>query len=136
VATLQNLSVLDATGVTLGVSFGGRVRANSASWSIGTCTVADQQIDCQAATFPNLSTSTLTVGLTGLDDGRQSYSVTVSSIEADADLSNNDVSGTITIVEPKEQDSGGAVGFPFLLILGLIAIATRRLSGRLGDQRP
>ncbi len=136
VATLQNLSVLDATGVTLGVSFGGRVRANSASWSIGTCTVADQQIDCQAATFPNLSTSTLTVGLTGLDDGRQSYSVTVSSIEADADLSNNDVSGTITIVEPKEEDSGGAVGFPFLLILGLIAIATRRLSGRLGDQRP
>ena len=135
VATLQNLSTLDATGVTLSASFGGRVRVESASWTIGTCTVAAQQIDCQAATFANLSSSTLTVSVTGLNDGKQDYSVTVSANEADSDLSNNSDSGTVNVRDPDDEESGGAVGLTFLWMLVLVAIVTRRLSGRLSNQR-
>jgi len=140
VATQQNLSALDATGVTLSASFGGNVRAESASWTIGTgtCTVAAQQIDCQAATFANLSTATLTVTVTGLNDGRQDYSVTLSANEADFDLSNNEDSGTVNVRDPDNDGGGGGggiVGLTFLWMLALIAIAIQRFSARLGKQR-
>jgi hypothetical protein len=136
VASLQNLSVMDATGVTLSVSFGGRVAVESAVWSIGSCTVAAQQVDCQATDFANLSSSTLTLGIMGLTAGNQSYSVEIASQEADADLSNNTLSGSATVRDPaKKDESGGAVGLPMILILGLLAIVTRRSGGRFGNQR-
>ena len=126
-ARLENLSTLDATGVTLSVSFGNRVRADSATWTEGSCTVAAQQVDCQAASIANLSNSTLVVGLTGLTAGAQSYSVTLSSNEVDADPANNSINGTITVNDPAVQDSGGgAIGLPFLCILGVAALMTRR----------
>lgn len=127
-ATLENRSVLDATGVTLSVSLGSRVRADSASWDIGTCTVAAQQVDCVAANFANQSSSTLTVGVTGLSAGAQSYTVTMGSVEPDADPANNSVNGTVTVNDPNDDSGGGAAGPLFLWLLGLIALLTRRRS--------
>lgn len=127
-ATLENLAVLDATGVTLSISFGNGVQADSASWTIGSCTVSAQQVDCAAANFANQSNSTLTVGVTGLSTGAQSYTVTLSSLEADADPTNNNVSGTVTVNDPARESSGGAIGLPFLWLLGLAAFMTRRRS--------
>jgi len=118
---------MDATDVTLSISFGNRVRADSATWADGVCTVAAQQIDCQAASIANQSSSTLFVGLTGLTAGAQSYSVTLTSNEADANPVNNNVNGTVTVTDPAAKDSGGgAIGWPFLCILGVAALITRR----------
>jgi len=126
-ASLGNLSTMDATDVTLSISFGNRVRADSATWADGVCTVAAQQIDCQAASIANQSSSTLFVGLTGLTAGAQSYSVTLTSNEADANPVNNNVNGTVTVTDPAAKDSGGgAIGWPFLCILGVAALITRR----------
>jgi hypothetical protein len=125
-ATLENRSVLDATGVTLSVSLGPKVQVDSASWTAGTCTVAAQQVDCVAANFANQSSSTLTIGVTGLSTGAQSYTVTMGSVEADADPTNNNVTGTVTVNDPARESSGGAVGLPFIWLLGMAALMRRR----------
>ena len=126
-ATPENQAVLDATGVTLGVSFGSGVRVDSATWTLGSCTISAQQVDCQASSFGNQSGSTLTIGLTGMTVGAQSYSVTMSSNEADANPLNNSVNGTVTISDPADEGGGGSVGLPFLWTLGfLLMLMTRR----------
>ena len=126
-AVLENRSILDATGVTLSISLNNGLRADSASWSIGTCTVSNRQVDCQAASFANLSSSTLSVGVTGLRAGTRSYTVTLSSNEADADTTNNSVNGSVTVTDPNaEKSSGGGIGVPFLFLLGLVAFIHRR----------
>jgi hypothetical protein len=127
-ATLENRAVLDATGVTLSISFGSRVRADSATWSIGSCTVAAQQVDCQAANFASQSNSTLTIGVTGLTSGAQNYSMTMASNENEADPSNNTINGVVTVNDPADESSGGAMGLPFLGLLGWLAFMIRRRS--------
>jgi hypothetical protein len=125
-STLENLATLDATGVTLRISFGTGVRADSASWAIGNCTVAAQQVDCVAANFASQSNSTLNVGVTGLSAGANNYTVILSSIEADANAADNNVNGTVTVNDPARESSGGAIALPFLWLLGLAAFMRRR----------
>lgn len=127
-ANVENRSVFDATGVTLSISLDNGLRADSASWSIGTCTVTDQQVDCQAATFASLSNSTLTLGVTGSLAGGRSYTVSVASAEADANPANNTANGVVTVTDPNAKSSGGAMGLPFLCLLGLAVFLTRRRS--------
>lgn len=124
-ATLENRSVLDATGVTLSISLNTGLQVDNASWSNGTCTISAQQVDCLAANFASQSSSTLSVGVTGLTAGARSYTVALTSIEDDADTTNNNVSGTVTVNDPNSDDSGGAIGLPFLCLLGLLALVTR-----------
>ncbi len=117
---------MDATGVTLSISLNNGLQADSASWPIGNCTVTAQQIDCQTANFASQSNSTLNIGVTGLTAGTRSYTVTLSSNEADADTTNNSASGTVTINDPN-AGGGGATGLPFLWLLGLATfMRTRR----------
>jgi len=125
-AVLENRSILDATGVTLNISLNNGLRADSASWSIGSCTVAAQQIDCQTATFSGQSNSTLNIGVTGLTAGAKGYTVTLSSNEAEADPANNSVNGTVTVNSPAASSGGGTIGPPFLWLLGLASFLTRR----------
>jgi uncharacterized repeat protein (TIGR01451 family) len=129
-AVLENRSILDATGVTLTISLNSGLQADSASWSIGSCTVAAQQIDCQTATFSSQSNATLNIGVTGLTAGAQGYTVTLSSNEAEADPANNSVNGTVTVNSPAGDSGGGAIGMPFLWLLGLAAFLTRRRTMR------
>lgn len=125
-ATLDNLSILDATGVTLSISLPTGLQADSASWSIGTCTVTSQQVDCQAANFGNQSSATLSFGVTGLTAGNRRYTVTLSSNEADADTANNSLEGTVRVNDPNDEGGGGAVGLMFLWLVGLVMFCVRR----------
>ncbi len=71
----------------------------------------------------------MNVGVTGLSTGVRGYIVSLSSSEADADNANNDFNGRITVVDP-EDEGGGAVGLPVLLLLSLpIFMARRRKTG-------
>jgi len=123
--TLSNTSILDATGVTMSVSLSSGLRANSASWSIGNCTVAASQIDCVATSFGAQSNSTFTVNVTGTTEGAKAVNVSMSSVEADADPSNNTASATVNVGAVEEDSGGGSFGFPFLLLLGLFGCARR-----------
>jgi hypothetical protein len=126
-ATLQNLSVLQATNLTLSISLGGGLRADSASWTIGTCTVTPQQIDCQANSLGALSSSALSISATAMSTGRQDVTVNLSSAEADANPSNNSASGTVNVVTPQSNDDGGGgTTNPLLLLVFVLA----RLLGR------
>ena len=125
-AVLENLSILDATGVTLSIAFNNGLRADSASWSIGSCTVAAQQVDCQAANFASQSSSTLSVGVTGLTAGIRGYIVTLSSSEVDTDTVNNSVNATVTVNDPSDEGGGGVVGLSVLWLLLLAALVSRR----------
>ncbi len=131
-ATLQNQSILDATGVTLSISLDSGLRANSASWSIGTCSVTAQQIDCQAGQFDAQSNSTLDLNVTGLTTGTKNYTVALASAEADADPSNNSVDASVTVNSASgggnnSDGGGGAFGVMFLWLL---ACATALLECR------
>lgn len=125
--TLENLSTLDATNVTLSLSLNAGLQANSASWSIGTCSVTAQQVDCQANLFANQSSSTLNFNVTGLATGNKGYAVSLASAETDADTSDNSANGTVTVSAPqKESDGGGSFGW---LLLGIL-FGTRALFGK------
>jgi len=130
--TLANRSVLDASTVTLQISFDSGLRATTASWSIGTCTVAtEQQIDCTANQFGGQTNSTLNFGVTGLTTGAKNYTVTLASTEVDADPANNSAVGTVTVNAVSAGNSGnggesggGGVGLIFLALLSCGALAT------------
>ena len=134
--TLDNLSPLDATTVTLTVALNAGIRADSASWSIGSCTVAAQQVDCQATQFDGQSSVTLTLDVTGVAEGRKNYSVTMASAEADSDPSNNTAQGSVSVRIPGGgggggDDGGGSAGWLFLLTLaGTSILAMRRRGSR------
>ena len=122
-AVLENRSILPAIGATLTVTLSNGLQINSTTWSIGTCTIAIQQIDCLAANFDAQSSSTLSIGVTGIATGSKSYTVALSSVEAEANLGDNSVSGTLRVNSPK--DSGGAAGPMFLWLLAMFTALGR-----------
>jgi len=124
-ALLQNTSILDATGVTLSVSLASGLRADSASWPLGSCTVTTSQVDCVGATFDAQSSATFSVTVTGLTEGAKAVNVSMASVEADADPSNNSASATVNVGTVEEDSGGGSFGFAFLLLLGLVSSMAR-----------
>jgi hypothetical protein len=125
-ATLENLSVLEATNVTLSVSLDAGLQADSANWSAGTCTVTAQQVDCQASSLAAQASSSLSITATAVATGRQDVSVSASSAEAEANPSDNSASGSVTVVNPQEEDSGGGTTSPFFLLMIVLAGLLRR----------
>jgi hypothetical protein len=126
-ATLENLSVLQATNLSLSVSLDSGLRADTASWTIGTCTVTAQQIDCQANSLDAQSSSALSITATAMSTGRQDVTVSLSSAEADANPSDNSASGTVNVTTPQSDDGGGGTTNPlFLLVIALASLLGRR----------
>ncbi len=125
-ATLDNLSILDATNVTLSVTLEAGVRANSASWTLGNCTVASQQIECQTNTFAAQSSSALSILVTGITAGQRDVTVTLDAAEADANPGNNSAQAEVQVVSPQgEKDQGGGATSPLGLLLLAAALALR-----------
>ena len=126
---VQNTAVLDATGVALTVTLDAGLRADAASWTIGSCSVSPQQVDCQASSFPNQTAATVTLELTSTAAGQQNYSVALTSAEADRDTSNNNINGMVTVNSPGSEDSGGGnAGFAFLSMLLWMLFRRRTLA--------
>jgi uncharacterized repeat protein (TIGR01451 family)/MYXO-CTERM domain-containing protein len=129
-ALIENTSILDATGVTLSVSLSPGLRADSASWPLGSCTVSSSQIDCQGAALSAQSNTTLSIGVTAVTEGTKTLDITLSSVEAEADPANNSASATVNVGTPAQAESGGgSAGVWLLSLLGLAGIRRRRLPG-------
>jgi len=124
---IENTSILDATGVTLAITFSSGLRVDSASWSLGSCTVSASRVECDAASFAALSNVTLSLGVTGTTEGSKSINFSMSSTEAEADPANNTASATVNISAPPAEESGGGAGLWLLPLLGLFAIRRRGL---------
>ncbi|MGI9271579.1 MAG: M12 family metallo-peptidase [Woeseiaceae bacterium] len=127
-ATLNNVAVLDATNVSLSIALESGLQASAATWSIGTCTVTAQQVDCVANTFSAQSSSTLSITATGTTEGRKDVTVTLSSAEAEANPGNNTAIGEVRVTSQNDDDDdGGGSGGPFFLVLlALTAIARKK----------
>lgn len=132
---LDNLAVLDASGVELSVSLTGGLRANAASWTLGDCTVGAQQVDCQAGSFPSQSGATLNLDLTATTAGQSTYEVSLTSAEAEAQPGDNSATGSVTATEPAATASdgsggGGASAWLSLLFLGALVLRRLRIDSR------
>lgn len=130
---IENTTSVDATGVTATVTVDAGLGADAASWTAGSCTVTGATIDCSANSIAGLSTSTLTITLTGVDAGTRGYTVQLAANEVDADASSDTVSGTVNVQAPRSNNNGGGGGggAPGWLLLGTlccIAIGRRRRS--------
>jgi hypothetical protein len=124
--TLHNLSTMDATDVTLSVALNAGLQANSASLSIGNCTVAAQRVDCTTSLFANQTSATFTINVTGLSAGNKAYTLTLGSGETDADTSDNSFTGTVSVSDPSD-DGGGSLGWLFLgFLFGVRALFPKR----------
>lgn len=123
---LENLSILDATNVSLSVSLASGLQASAATWPLGTCSVSAQQIDCQASRFAAQSSSSLSITAAAVAIGMQDVSVSISSAEIDADTSNNTGSRAVNVVEPQSEDDSGGGGTTNPLFLLLLALAATR----------
>lgn len=126
-ALIENTSVLDATGVALAITFSSGLRVDSASWSLGSCTVSASRVDCDAASLAALSNVTLSLGVTGTTEGSKSINFSMSSTEAEADPANNTASATVNVGAPPQEESGGGAGLWLVPLLGLFAIRRRGL---------
>ncbi len=125
--TLNNTSVIDATNATASITLENGLRANSATWSIGSCTVAAQQVDCQASTFAAQTSSVLTINATGVSNGRKDVTVVLASTEADTNPDDNSIVGEVRVVTPDaEKDDGGGATSPLLILLSLVALLSAR----------
>ncbi|MGI9261614.1 MAG: M12 family metallo-peptidase [Woeseiaceae bacterium] len=133
---IENRASLAATTVTLTLTPSAGITVDSATWSPGTCVIADNIVTCQAASLAAQANDELLVEVTGVSVGVQSYALAISSSETDRDMSNNNVSGQISVgqaapavVSAQESSSGGggAMSPVFLLLLG---IGSLLLTGR------
>lgn len=127
--TIDNLSTLGATGVSLTISLAAGLRADTAMWSAGSCNITALQVDCQAASFGAQSTSTISITVTGTTVGAKNYTLTLASNEIDANPADNSASGSITVQSVDDaannEDSGVGGTGPVILWLLLLAFLTR-----------
>jgi MYXO-CTERM domain-containing protein len=126
-ATLQNRAAIEATGVTLTIDVGDALRTEAASWPLGDCSVVAQRVTCRADRFAGQSNATVSVNLNTVAVGNPSITVSLEANEPDIVPNDNTRSGRLEVREAKDDSGGGANGPLFLLLLGLAALARRRV---------
>ncbi len=135
---VENRATLAASDVTLTLTPNTGITVDSATWSPGSCAITDNIVTCQAASLAAQADDELLVQVTGITEGAQSYTLTISSSEADRNTSNNSVSGQINVgqvttpVVNNQQAVGGGGGgatspvFLLWLAAGSLLLIRRR----------
>ena len=126
--SVRNSSSITATNVTVTLTPGAGINIDSASWSPGTCSIANNVATCDANSLAAQSNDMLQIGITGTSEGSRSYAMSVSAAETDRNGSNNDVSGQVTVGTTGSQggDDSGSGSFGWLSLLFLMLIGARR----------
>lgn len=136
--TVENLSSIAATNVVLSLTLNSNVRADSASWSAGSCEIDNSVVTCLADNLVTQSTNTLQLGVSGLAEGNQFYSMTVRAAETDRNMGNNDATGELNVIAAQAgggsgagsgSSGGGSLGWLSLLSLLVFSLkSSRRVS--------
>lgn len=126
--SVRNSSSITATNVTVTLTPGAGINIDSASWSPGTCSIANNVATCDANSLAAQSNDMLQIGITGTSEGSRSYAMSVSAAETDRNGSNNDVNGQVTVGTTGSQggDDSGSGSFGWLSLLFLMLIGARR----------
>ena len=126
--SVRNSSSITATNVTVTLTPGAGINIDSASWSPGTCSIANNVATCDANSLAAQSNDMLQIGITGTSEGSRSYAMSVSAAETDRNGSNNDVNGQVTVGTTGSQggDDSGSGSFGWLSLLFLTLIGARR----------
>jgi hypothetical protein len=127
-AGMDNRSTLDASDVEFVISLGQGLRAVSATWSLGSCTVVPQQMKCVSDNFAAQGSAAVDFDVMGTATGPQSYTVSVSAAEEDFDITDNSRNGTVIVnapAVPGESGGGGSVGLLFLWLMSFAALLAR-----------
>lgn len=125
-----NQSGLVATGVTVTITPNAGLRVDTASWTPGSCSVASGVATCQANTLAAQSSNTLNIQLTGVSVGSQTYAISAAATGGDANPSNNDASGQVSVVATGTvpgpgsdgDGGGGSISLTILLLLGFVLV--------------
>ncbi len=107
---LSNDASLAASNARVTITLDAGLAASTPNWTLGSCSVTGQTVECLAPNFNAQSSSVLTLELTGSAAGQQTYSVSVAASEPDIDTANNSVSGSITVNAPPAASGGGGGG--------------------------
>ena len=137
-AGMDNRSTLDASDVELVISLGQGLRAVSATWSLGACTLVPQQIECLSDDFAAQGSATVDFDVMGTATGPQGYTVSVSAAEEDFNITDNSRNGTVMVnapAVPGESGGGGSIGLLFLWLMSFATfLGQRGVSGRRGGR--
>ncbi len=130
--TLRNNTNLSASDVSVSFALDVGLRAEDASYELGTCSVADQQVDCSGGTLNAVGSTELTLRLTGVSVGQHGVQITVSSTEAELNGADNTVTATVTVdtVTSTVSGGGGGGGGALLWLLAWLLAAARARVGR------
>lgn len=136
---VNNQSGLVASGVTTTITPSAGLRIDSASWTPGICSIASGVATCQASSLAAQSNNILDIQVTGISLGNQTYAISATATDGDANPSNNDASGQVNVVnagtDPGADDGdsgGGSISLMLLLLLGLVLV---QRSGQLNEFR-
>lgn len=125
---VENRSSLQATNIILTVMPSSGITIDSATWISGTCDIANTIVTCQAANLAPQSNDELSMQITGVTEGAESYAMSVAASEVDRDSSNNTASGQINVGTmvvanagggSAQSGGGGSMNLALLLLLAL-----------------
>lgn len=132
--TIENRSSIAASNVTVNIAMDAGIRVDSASWTPGSCSIANNLVTCDADSLAAQAIGTLQLGITGASEGGQSYTLSVAAAETDRNTSNNDASGQVTVnpvvtaPPPDNSSSGGGGSLGWLSLLFLMLTRIKRTS--------
>ena len=125
---LSNNGTLQATNVEVDITLPNNVSFVSAAASVGTCANGAGTVNCVLGNVGGASLNTITVTTMTTAAGVGVFDATVTA-DIDDDPANNSVSGAVTVTDPNAKSSGGgAIGIPFLCLLGWAVLLMRRRS--------
>ena len=124
---VPNNGTLQATNVLADFTIPTNLSIDSVAASIGSCTNGAGTVNCVLGNVPGGSNHTVTIATTPTTVGVGMLTATITA-DVDADTTNNSANDTVTVNSPNGGSGGGAIGLPFLWLLGLTAFLTRRRS--------
>ncbi|MCP5092164.1 MAG: hypothetical protein GY949_14700 [Gammaproteobacteria bacterium] len=132
--TIENRSPIAASNVTVSIAVDAGIRVDSASWTPGSCSIANNLVTCDADSLASQASDPLQLGITGASEGSQSYTMSVVAAETDRNTSNNEASGQVTVnpevtaPPPDNSSSGGGGSFEWLSLLFLMVTRLASMS--------
>jgi hypothetical protein len=128
-AGVDNRSTVNATAVELVISLDPGLRADSATWSLGPCTLTPREVECMSDSLAAQGSATFELNVTGTVTGSPTYTVSVSAAEEELNVTDNIQSGTVTVdaaPAPVVVDSGGgSIGLLSLWLMSFAAFLAR-----------